>query len=126
MAAALRHDLVFEMNAGHSGGFEDLHGTHHLQGLAEAGVGVTQSRHPHGVGDVGSGARHFLYAQQSDVGVPGSAVDDPGAGYVDRLETQLLRHHRHGGVEAPRHGERTASDGLSQGGDLVSGTGARG
>jgi hypothetical protein len=53
VAAALGADLVLELNAVGTGALQRAHGVVGVDGVAEAGVGIDQQRHLHGVADAG-------------------------------------------------------------------------
>ena len=67
VAAALRHDLIFQMNARRARFFKEPHGALHVQRLAEAGVGVAEQGQRGGARQ-GAGVIHELrQREQTDV-----------------------------------------------------------
>jgi hypothetical protein len=115
VAAALGGLLVLQMEAGQAGLLVGLDRAHHLQRISVSGVRVAEGRHLHGLGDVPGLAGHLVHAQQTDVGVPGQAVDQPGPRDIDRRKTQLLGEHGHWRVEGPGQNHGPFGDEPAQG-----------
>ena len=70
VAAALRPDLVLDVDAGHAGALELAHRAPRVDRVAVAVVGVDDHRNAHRLGDVARVLDHLGHRHQPDVGIP--------------------------------------------------------
>ena len=101
MAAFLRKDLVFDLDAGGTRPLQHAHRAGHVDRVAEAGIGVDQQRQVDRVGDRGCRVRDLGQRRQPDIGRAQMHIGDAGARDIAGLEALLLDHareHRVGGA----------------------------
>src|SRR5699024_3323559 len=89
VTAALRVDLVLEVESRDAGVLELLDRAGHIHRLAPAGVGIDEGRQVRHPGDIASVVGHLGHRGQSDVGQT-HGRGERSAGDVDALETDLL------------------------------------
>jgi hypothetical protein len=106
MPAALREDLVLDLQRVGAGALEQPDGAHHVQRIAEAGVGIDHQRPGKSLAD----RRHVLgelgQRDEPDVGDAEIGVGDARAGHIGDGKPQIRDHAR---------GERVAHAGQQHG-----------
>jgi hypothetical protein len=89
MAAPLRCDLVFDMDAGDPTLLVLAHGPHRIQFVAVTGVRIGDHRDVDGADDARGVADHLRHRQQAKIGIA-KRGGGARAGHVDRVEAGLL------------------------------------
>ena len=100
VAALLGEDLILDLDAGGARALERPHGPPHVEGVAEAGVGIGQDRHRDGIADRRHVVCDLAQGHEADVGHAERHVRDAGAGDIDRLVAEILDHPGEQGVRS--------------------------
>ena len=107
--AALREDLVLELDAGDAGALELVHRAHHLRDLAVAGVGVGDHGEGDGRAEAAGVIDHLGRARDAEVGQPEGGRRGRVAAAVHRLEPGALEQPAGERVERARHDQDLGS-----------------
>jgi hypothetical protein len=92
MAALLREHLVFDLDARSARAFHHLDGPHHVQSVAEAGIGIDQHRNLDRIRDGCDVIGDLGERRQTDVGNAEIHIGDAGAGDINGFEPEILDH----------------------------------
>jgi hypothetical protein len=109
VAALLRKDLVLDLQARRAGPLQHLYGAHHVDRIAEAGVGVDQQGNGDRIRDRRDLVGDFRERGQADVGRAEIHVGDAGAGDIDRLVAEVLDNAREQAVAGAGENRRFAA-----------------
>ena len=90
VTAALREDLILELDAGDAGALELVHGADHLRDLAVARVGVGDHGERDGRAEAAGVLDHLGRARDAEVGQPEGGGGGRIAAAVERLEAGAL------------------------------------
>ena len=101
--AALREDLILELDAGHAGALQLVHGADHLRDLAVAGVGVRDHGERDGGAEAPGVVDHLGRARDAEIGQPEGGRRGRVAAAIQRLEPGALQQPAGERVERPRH-----------------------
>ena len=82
MAATLGKDLVLDLERVGARAFQQLDGAHHVQGIAETGVGVDHERSGKDRADRRHVLRDLGHGHQPDIGNAEKGIGDAGAGDI--------------------------------------------
>ena len=104
--AALRRNLVLELDAARSHSFEEPNSSLHVDGIAIPGVGIDDQRQIDALPDELDYLRDLARRDEPDVGPAQPGVGDGPSGYVGGLELRLLDQQRRQRVVAARRDDR--------------------
>ena len=89
--AALREDLILELDCRHAGALQLVHGADHLRDLAVAGVGVRDHGERDGGAEAAGVVDHLGRARDAEIGQPEGGRRGRVAAAIQRLETGALQ-----------------------------------
>jgi hypothetical protein len=92
MPAALRRELVLEVQPGDAGGLVRAHRARDVDGVAVAIVGIGDERDVDGLGQPARLVGHLSEGQQPDVGLSQQRRRRAEAGHVHGVEARLRNH----------------------------------
>src|SRR5690554_2858155 len=103
VTAALRTDLVFELNGAGTGPLQGPDGVPDIECVAEAGIGIHHNRQIGRVTDRGGMLGNLGQADKAQVGHAEIGIGQPGARQIDRLKSQIGNDAGGQRIGGPRH-----------------------